>query len=117
MGEGGVLEDLERAAAERARNAEMRGRLRDESSEGGRGRRDGYGQRRLLATTRRLRMAVLRDRLAIVGPQLTAKCRHRPRGFDDRTASGYALVWRSGRSRATSPSVMTATSGSSCRGR
>ena len=72
LSEGGVLDDLERAFAERALNAEMDHHLAEEAADGGGNRRNGYGRKTLLTETGKLPIAVPRDRLATFDPQLIA---------------------------------------------
>src|SRR3954447_17543784 len=71
--EGGVLDELKRAFAERALNAEMDHHLAEETAEGSGNRRNGYGQKTLLTATGKLPIAVPRDRLSTFDPQLIAK--------------------------------------------
>jgi putative transposase len=88
--EGGVLDELKRAFAERALNAEMDHHLAEEAAEGGANRRNGYGRKTLLTENGKLPIAVPRDRLATFDPQLIAKYRRRLPGFDNRIVSMYA---------------------------
>ena len=87
---GCVLDQLKRAFAERALNAEMDHHLADEAAEGGGNRRNGYGRKTLLTATGKLPIAVPRDRLSTFDPQLIAKYRRRLPGFDDKIISMYA---------------------------
>ena len=88
--EGGVLDELKRAFAERALNAEMDHHLADEAADGSGNRRNGYGRKTLLTATGKLPIAVPRDRLSTFDPQLIAKYRRRLPGFDDKIISMYA---------------------------
>lgn len=88
--EGSVLDELKRAFAERALNAEMDHHLAEEATEGRGNRRNGYGQKTLLTATGKLPIAVPRDRLSSFDPQLIAKYRRRLPGFDDKIVSMYA---------------------------
>ena len=81
--EGGVLDELKRAFAERALNAEMDHHLTEETADGGGNRRNGYGRKTLLTENGKLPIAVPRDRLATFDPQLIAKHRRRLPGFDE----------------------------------
>jgi putative transposase len=87
---GGVLDELKRAFAERALNAEMDHHLAEEAGESGDNRRNGYGRKTLVTETGKLPIAVPRDRLATFDPQLIAKYRRRLPGFDDKIISMYA---------------------------
>jgi putative transposase len=69
---GGVLDELKRAFAERALNAEMDHHLAEEAGEGGENRRNGYGRKTLVTETGKLPITVPRDRLATFDPQLFA---------------------------------------------
>jgi putative transposase len=90
LAQGGVLDELKRAFAERALNAEMDHHLVGEIHEGRCNRRNGYGQKTLLTGTGKLPIAVPRDRLATFEPQLIAKYRRRLPDFDDKIISMYA---------------------------
>ena len=82
LAQGGVLDELKRAFAERALNAEMDHHLVGEAVEGRVNRRNGYGQKTLLTGTGKVPIAVPRDRLATFAPQLIAKYRRRLPDFD-----------------------------------
>src|ERR671916_2192838 len=84
----GLLDDLKKALAERALNAEMDHHL---AGEGGAGNgRNGYGRKTVLTDTGRIELAVPRDRQASFDPQLIAKYQRRFPGFDDKVISMYA---------------------------
>src|SRR5689334_2289532 len=80
----GLLDELKKAFAERALNAEM-----DHHLEGdGRGNsRNGYGKKTVLTDTGRIELEVPRDRQATFDPQLIAKYQRRFPGFDDKIVS------------------------------
>jgi putative transposase len=79
-----LLDELKKALAERALNAEMDHHL---SWEGGVGNgRNGYGQKTVLTDE----LEVPRDRQASFDPQLIAKYQRRFPGFDDKVVSMYA---------------------------
>ena len=86
----GLLDDLKKALAERALNAEMDHHLDGEAAEGRSNSRNGYGRKTVLTETGKLPIAVPRDRLATFEPQLIAKYRRRLPGFDDKVVSMYA---------------------------
>ena len=90
LGRGGLLDELKRALAERALNAEMDCHLNGEAAEGRSNSRNGYGRKTVLTETGKLPIAVPRDRLATFEPQLIAKYRRRLPGFDDKVISMYA---------------------------
>jgi putative transposase len=90
LGKDGLIDELKRALAERALNAEMDHHLQGEAAEGRPNSRNGYGQKTLLTDGGKLPIAIPRDRLATFDPQLIAKYRRRLPGFDDKIVSMYA---------------------------
>ena len=90
LGKDGLVDELKRALAERALNAEMDHHLDGEAAEGRANSRNGYGQKTLLTDSGKLPISVPRDRLASFDPQLIAKYRRRLPGFDDKIVSMYA---------------------------
>jgi putative transposase len=90
LGRDGLVDELKRALAERALNAEMDHHLAGEAAEGRSNSRNGYGRKTVLTETGKLPIAVPRDRLATFEPQLIAKYRRRLPGFDDKVISMYA---------------------------
>jgi len=84
----GLLDELKKAFAERALNAEMDHHL---AGEGGAGNgRNGYGQKTVITDTGKLELEVPRDRQSSFDPQLIAKYQRRFPGFDDKVISMYA---------------------------
>ena len=90
LADGGLLDGLKKALAERALNAEMDHHLDGEAAEGRPNSRNGYGQKTLLTDSGKLPISVPRDRLSTFDPQLIAKYRRRLPGFDDKIVSMYA---------------------------
>ena len=90
LGRDGLVDELKRALAERALNAEMDCHLDGEAAEGRSNSRNDYGRKTVLTETGKLPIAVPRDRLATFEPQLIAKYRRRLPGFDDKVISMYA---------------------------
>ena len=90
LGRDGLVDELKRALAERALNAEMDHHLDGEAAEGRANSRNGYGRKTLLTDSGKLPISVPRDRLATFDPQLIAKYRRRLPGFDDKIVSMYA---------------------------
>src|SRR3954454_6673651 len=90
LGKDGLVDELKRALAERALNAEMDHHLDGEAAEGLANSRNGYGKKTLLTDSGKLPISVPRDRLATFDPQLIAKYRRRLPGFDDKIISLYA---------------------------
>jgi putative transposase len=83
----GLLDELKKALAERALNAEMDHPL-DGTKPGN--TRNGYGQKTVLTETSRIDIEAPRDRLATFDPQLIAKYQRRLPGFDAKIVSLYA---------------------------
>ncbi len=86
----GLFDDLKRALAELALNAEMDHHMDGESGDGRSNSRNGYGKKTLLTETGKLDISVPRDRLSTFDPQLIAKYRRRVAGFDEKIVSMYA---------------------------
>jgi putative transposase len=86
--QGGLLDELKKALAERALNAEMDHHLAGEGGEGN--SRNGYGRKSVVTDTGRIALEVPRDRQSTFDPQLIAKYQRRFPGFDDRVISMYA---------------------------
>ena len=82
---GGLLDQLKKAVAERALNAEMDHHL---AGEGGAGNsRNGYGRKSVVTDTGRMALEVPRDRQASFDPLLIAKYQRRFPGFDDKLSN------------------------------
>jgi putative transposase len=90
LAKGGLLDELKKALAERALNAEMDHHLELGEADGRPNSRNGYGRKTVLTDTSRIEIDVPRDRLARFDPQLIAKYRRRLPGFDDKVVSMYA---------------------------
>ncbi|GMG85670.1 IS256 family transposase [Paralimibaculum aggregatum] len=84
---GGLLDDLKKALAERALNAEMDHHLA--SGEPGNSR-NGYGRKTVTTDTGKIGLEIPRDRQASFDPQLIAKYQRRFPGFDEKIISMYA---------------------------
>jgi putative transposase len=80
----GLLDDLKKALAERALNAEMEHHLA--SDEAGNSR-NGYGRKTVMTETSKIELEIPRDRQATFDPQLIAKYQRRFPGFDDKIVS------------------------------
>jgi len=86
----GLLDDLKKAFAERALNAEIDHHL-DKGEEDGRcNSRNGYGRKSVFTETSKIELEVPRDRLSTFDPQLIAKYQRRFPGFDEKIVSMYA---------------------------
>jgi putative transposase len=90
LAEGGLLDGLKKALAERALNAELDHHLDGGEPDGRANGRNGYGAKSVLTGTGKLELQVPRDRLATFDPQLIAKYQRRFPGFDDKIVSMYA---------------------------
>jgi putative transposase len=86
----GLLDELKKALAERALNAEIDYHLETGETDGRANSRNGYGQKRVLTETGTIPLEVPRDRLSTFDPQLIAKYQRRFPGFDDKIISMYA---------------------------
>lgn len=84
----GLLDELKKALAERALNAEMDHHLAGEG--GGGNSRNGYGSKTVITDTGKIALEVPRDRQSSFDPQLIAKYQRRFPGFDDKIVSMYA---------------------------
>jgi len=84
----GLLDELKKALAERALNAEMDHRLTGDRGTGN--SRNGYGRKSVITDTGQIELEVPRDRQASFDPQLIAKYQRRFPGFDDKIVSMYA---------------------------
>lgn len=88
LNQGGLLDALKKALAERALNAEMDHHLEQEAQ--GNNSRNGYGRKTVTTETGRIEIEVPRDRAGSFDPQLIAKYQRRFPGFDDKIISMYA---------------------------
>lgn len=88
LSQGGLLDSLKKAFAERALNAEMDHHLGRE--EQGPNSRNGYGRKTVTTDSGRIEIEVPRDRAGSFDPQLIAKYQRRFPGFDDKIISMYA---------------------------
>ncbi len=86
--QGGLLDTLKKALAERALNAEMDHHLGGD--EGSQNTRNGYGRKTVITDSGKIEIEVPRDRQGSFDPQLIAKYQRRFPGFDDKIVSMYA---------------------------
>jgi putative transposase len=84
----GLIDQLKKALAERALNAEMDCHLAGEN--GFSNSRNGYGKKTVLTENGSLELKIPRDRQSSFDPQLLAKYQRRFPGFDDKIISMYA---------------------------
>jgi putative transposase len=90
LADGGLLDGLKKALAERALNAELDHHLDGGEPDGRPNGRNGYGKKTVLTGTGRLELQMPRDRLASFDPVLIAKYQRRLPGFDEKIVSMYA---------------------------
>jgi putative transposase len=90
FGKDGLLDELKKALAERALDAEMDHHLANEAGDGKRNHRNGYSRKSVLTDTSKIDLAVPRDRSGSFDPQLIAKYQRRFPGFDEKIISMYA---------------------------
>ncbi|SEK00441.1 Transposase, Mutator family [Sphingobium sp. AP50] len=88
LSQGGLLDPLKKAFAERALTAEMGHHLGQE--EQGSNSWNGYGRKTVTTDSGRIEIKVPRDRAGSFDPQLIAKYQRRFPGFDDKIISMYA---------------------------
>lgn len=84
----GLLDQLKKALAERALNAEMDVHLSEASVNGN--TRNGYGKKTVLTDSGSLELSIPRDRQSSFDPQLLAKYQRRFPDFDEKVISMYA---------------------------
>jgi putative transposase len=90
FGKDGLLDELKKALAERALNAELDHHLAHEIEDGRRNHRNGYSKKSVLTDTSKIAIEVPRDRAGTFDPQLVAKYQRRFPGFDEKIVSMYA---------------------------
>jgi len=83
----GLLDELKKALAERALNAEMDHHLANEEAGNS---RNGYGKKTVTTDTGRIELEIPRDRQSTFDPQLIAKYQRCFPGFDEKIVSMYA---------------------------
>src|SRR5512134_167858 len=86
----GLLDELKKALAERALNAEIDHHLETGEADGRTNSRNGYGKKQVLTETGAIPLEVPRDRLSTFDPRLIAKYQRRFPGFDEKIVSMYA---------------------------
>ena len=90
LADGGLLDGLKKALAERVLDAELDHHLEGGEPDGRANSRNGYGGKAVLTGTGKLDLQIPRDRLATFDPQPIAKYQRRFPGFDDKIVSMYA---------------------------
>src|ERR1044072_5806485 len=88
LDQGGLLDALKKALAERALNAEMDHHLGSDGQAAN--SRNGYGRKTVTTDSGKIDIEVPRDRQGSFDPQLIAKYQRRFPGFDDKIISMYA---------------------------
>ena len=87
---GTLIDDLKKAVAERALDAEMEAHLEREGVQDAGNHRNGHNRKRVLTDTGAMDLEVPRDRRGRFEPQLVEKYVRRLPGFDDKVISMYA---------------------------
>ena len=87
---GTLIDDLKKAVAERALDAEMEAHLEREGEEDAGNHRNGHNRKRVLTDSGAMDLEVPRDRLGRFEPRLVEKYARRLPGFDDKVVSMYA---------------------------
>ena len=77
LADGGLLDGLKKALAERVLSAELDHHLETGEPDGRANGRNGYGAKTVLTGTGKLELQIPRDRLATFDPQLIAKYQRR----------------------------------------
>ena len=85
LDQGGLLDSLKKALAERALNAEMDHHLCGEAEAGN--NRNGFGRKTVIADSGKIEIDAPCDRAGSFNPQLIAKYQRRFPGFDDKIVS------------------------------
>ena len=88
--DGSLIDDLKKAVAERALDAEMEAHLGHEAEQVSGNHRNGHNRKRVLTDSGAMDLEVPRDRLGKFEPQLVEKYARRLPGFDDKVISMYA---------------------------
>ena len=88
--DGSLIDDLKKAVAERALDAEMEAHLGHEAEQVSGNHRNGHNRKRVLTEDGALDLEVPRDRQGRFEPQLVEKYARRLPGFDDKVISMYA---------------------------
>ncbi len=87
---GALIDELKKAVAERALDAEMDAHLESEGGAGSGNHRNGHNRKRVPADGGAMDLEVPRDRDGRLDPRLVEKYRRRLPGFDERVVSMYA---------------------------
>jgi putative transposase len=87
---GGLIDDLKKAIAERALNAEMDVHLEQDEEQASGNHRNGNTRKRVLPDTGAMEVSIPRDRHGRFDPQLIEKYRRRLPGFEEKVIGLYA---------------------------
>jgi putative transposase len=88
--DGGLVDELKKALANRVLNAELDDHLAGEAAAGKSNRRNGYSAKTVISETSRIELKVPRDREGTFDPKLIARYQRRFPGFDGKIISMYA---------------------------
>ena len=86
----GLLDELKKALAERALNAELDHHLEQDAEQAAGNHRNGSSSKTVLTANGKLALSIPRDRQSRFEPQLIAKYQRRFPGFDDKIIALYA---------------------------
>jgi len=87
---GGLIDELKQAIADRALNAEMDVHLEQEQEQSSGNHRNGTSRNRVLTDSGTMDVSIPRDRQGRFDPQLIEKYRRRLPGFDDKVIALYS---------------------------
>lgn len=87
---GGLIDDLKKAIAERALNAEMDVHLEQDDEQASGNHRNGNSRKRVLTDSGAMEVSIPRDRHGRFDPKLIEKYRRRLPGFDEKVIGLYA---------------------------
>jgi putative transposase len=88
--EGGLVDELKKALANRVLNAEMDEHLDQQAAAGKANRRNGYSNKTVLSENAKIELKIPRDREGSFDPKLIARYQRRFPGFDAKIISMYA---------------------------
>ena len=86
----GLVDELKKALAERALNAELDHHLEQDAEQAAGNHRNGSSSKTVLTDNGKLALSIPRDRQSRFEPQLIAKCQRRFPGFDEKIIALYA---------------------------
>jgi putative transposase len=88
--DGGLVDELKKALANRVLNAEMDDHLDQQAAAGKANRRNGYSNKTVISENAKIELKIPRDREGSFDPKLIARYQRRFPGFDTKIISMYA---------------------------